>query len=101
MSGAELDRLGDALSLASEQNVSLFAIAAIRFLILSGCRSGEALNLQWDWIDWNHNLVKLPDSKTGQKPLLLGDSSMALLKTIPHVEGFHLYLHPLLAAQHH
>lgn len=68
LSGDELDRLGDALRLASEENVSPFAIAAIRFLILSGCRSGEVLNLQWDWIDWDHNLVKLPDSETNRPP---------------------------------
>ena len=87
LTAEELDRLGEALKTAETQQVSPFAIAAIRFLILSGCRLGEALNLQRDWIDWDHNLIKLPDSKTGQKPLLLGDGAMALLKTIPKVQG--------------
>jgi len=87
LTAEELDRLGEALKAAEAQNISPFAIAAIRFLILSGCRSGEALNLQWDWIDWKHNLIKLPDSKTGQKPLLLGDGAMQLLDTIQRVKG--------------
>jgi len=87
LTAEELDRLGEALKAADAQNISPFAIAAIRFLILSGCRSGEALSLQWEWIDWKHNLIKLPDSKTGQKPLLLGDGAMQLLDTIPRVKG--------------
>ncbi|MFK8034424.1 MAG: tyrosine-type recombinase/integrase [Hyphomicrobiales bacterium] len=87
LTSEELDRLGEALRTASMNNVSPFAIAAIRFLILTGCRAGEALNLQWGWIDWDHNLAKLPDSKTGQKPLMMGDGAMALLKTLPRIEG--------------
>lgn len=87
LTNEELERLGEALSKAEAENISPFAIAAIRFLILSGCRSGEALSLQWDWIDWDHNFIKLPDSKTGEKPLLLGDGAMELLKSLPRVQG--------------
>lgn len=87
LTAQELDRLGQALKQAEVENISFYAIAAIRFLILSGCRSGEALNLQWDWIDWEHKLIKLPDSKTGQKTLLLGDGAIELLKTIPRVKA--------------
>jgi integrase len=87
LSSEELERLGDAIKQASDEGVNPFAIAAIRFLILTGCRSGEALNLQWDWIDWEHNLIKLPDSKTGQKPLLLGEGALELLKSLPRVQG--------------
>jgi integrase len=83
----ELERLGSALVDAEADGFSQFAIAAIRFMLLSGCRSGEAMNLQWNWIDRDHNLAKLPDSKTGQKVVLLGKGAMALLDDLPRVEG--------------
>ena len=87
LSSDELDRLGSALREAEDNGASAFAIAAIRFMLLSGCRSGEALTLQWQWIDFEHNLAKLPDSKTGQKILLLGSGAMALLETLPRISG--------------
>lgn len=87
LNGDELDRLGAALRAEEEEGASPFAIAAIRFLLLSGCRKSEALTLQWAWIDWDHNLAKLPDSKTGQKVLMLGSGAIELLKGIPKLEG--------------
>lgn len=86
LSEQELVRLGSALVEVEKAGASLFAIAAIRFMLLSGCRSGEALSLQWDWIDHEHNLAKLPDSKTGQKALLLGSGVMSLLSTLPRID---------------
>ena len=83
----ELERLGRALTEVEANGTSPFAIAAIRFMLLSGCRAGEALNLQWNWIDYDHNLAKLPDSKTGQKILLLGSGAMALLDNLEKVSG--------------
>lgn len=87
LNAEELDRLGNALRAAEVDGVSQFTLAAIRFLLLSGCRRGEALTLRWKWIDFDHNLAKLPDSKTGQKVLLLGAGAIALLKDLPPVEG--------------
>ncbi|WP_414899424.1 tyrosine-type recombinase/integrase [Rhizobium cremeum] len=87
LSVAELERLGAALKAVEAEGASAFAIAAIRFLALSGCRRSEALSMQWEWIDFQHNLVKLPDSKTGQKVLLLGKEALEFLKILPHVEG--------------
>ncbi len=41
------------------------AIAAIRLLMLTGCRSDEILTLQWDDIDRAARVLRLRDSKTG------------------------------------
>ena len=87
LNAEELERLGNALRQAEQGGQSSFAIAAIRFLLLSGCRSGEALTLQWKWIDFDHNIEKLPDSKTGQKVLLLGAGAADLLKTLDRIAG--------------
>jgi integrase len=79
----ELGRLGEALATLGADGVSEFAIGALRFLALTGCRRGEALNLQWPWIDKRNGIAKLPDSKTGQKILVLGEAALSLLDTIP------------------
>lgn len=83
----ELDRLGKALDSAERNGVSIFAVAAIRFLSMTGCRRNEALTLQWSWIDFEHRIAKLPDSKTGQKVVHLGDSALSLIKSLPKVAG--------------
>ncbi|WP_180980715.1 site-specific integrase [Sinorhizobium sp. M4_45] len=87
LSAEELEKLGQALKSVEVDCASPFAIAAIRFLALSGCRRNEALSLQWGWLDLEHNLAKLPDSKTGQKVLLLGKVALEFLKMLPRVEG--------------
>ena len=43
------------------------AIAAIRLLMLTGCRSDEILNLKWDDVDRTARVLRLPDSKTGPR----------------------------------
>ncbi|MBB1249133.1 site-specific integrase [Rhizobium sp. G21] len=90
LTASELDRLGTALSNAEKAGVSPYVVAAIRFLILTGCRRHEALTLRWEWLDFDHNLAKLPDSKTGKKVLLLGSAAMELLKLLPKVSGSEL-----------
>ncbi len=39
------------------------AVAAIRLLLFTGCRVGEILNLQWQHVDLERRLLRLPDSK--------------------------------------
>jgi integrase len=87
LNAEELERLGNALREAEVAGVSEFTVAAIRFLLLSGCRRGEALTLQWKWIDYDHNIAKLSDSKTGQKVLLLGAGAIALLRDLSRING--------------
>lgn len=83
----ELLRLSDALNSAEWKGVSPYAVAAIRFMLLSGCRSGEALSLRHSWIDFDNKLVKLPDSKTGQRIMLLGEGAVQLLSMMEPLDG--------------
>ena len=39
--------------------------AALRFLILTGWRTGEVLGLEWNMIDFSTGVVDLPSTKTG------------------------------------
>lgn len=43
----ELERLDRALDVAEDNGASLFAVAAIRFIVMTDCRKNEALTLQW------------------------------------------------------
>ena len=61
--------------------------AAIRLLILTGCRLREILHLKWDYIDLERGLLNLPDSKTGAKVVVLGAPALKIVASIPRVDG--------------
>lgn len=87
LSNAEISRLGESLSAAEQEGVNLYAIAAIRLLIFTGCRKAEILTMRWEFVDWEHDCIRLPDSKTGAKIVALGTPAIDLLKEIPRIEG--------------
>ena len=88
LSTEELAALGKALSKAEAKGrISPYAIAAIRFLILSGARVGEVLGLRWEWVDFERACVFLPDSKTGKKVIPLGLPALQLLQDLPRMAG--------------
>jgi integrase len=86
LSADELARLTDALERA-EGKEPLSAIAAIRLLILSGCRLSEILSLRWEWINFERGCLIMPDSKTGAKTVPLGAPALRALAELPHQEG--------------
>ncbi|MCH4542748.1 tyrosine-type recombinase/integrase [Ochrobactrum sp. A-1] len=57
-------------------------VNALRFIALTGCRLGEAINLRWAEVDIKNNLLKLEDSKTGKSVRPLGAPAVALLKRL-------------------
>jgi len=63
-----------------------FAIAAIRFLLLSGWREREALTLRWSEVDVGRRVALLPDTKTGRSARPLGAPALALLDALPRIE---------------
>lgn len=86
LSGDELARLGKALKQAPAAGENIYAVAGILLLLLTGCRRGEILSLQWEHVDFEHGALRLADSKTGQKYLPLGKPAIKLLKGLPRVE---------------
>ena len=70
---------------------SLFAVAAIRLLILTGCRVGEILNLRWREVDLERGLLHLPDSKTGRKVVLLGEAAVKIIGSLPRVGEYVIF----------
>ena len=88
LSDDEYRRLGGALRDGEREGfVSREAIAAIRLLMLTGCRSGEIMSLRWEYVDLEMGELRLPDSKTGSKVVHLGDPALAVLRGILRVEG--------------
>lgn len=62
--------------------------AAIRLLLFTGCRLREILNLRWTEYDAGRGLLFLPDSKTGQKTVVLSAPALAVLEALPRVGSY-------------
>ena len=87
LSEAELARLGDALRVAErDKSATPWAIAAIRLLTFTGTRLSEILTLRWEYVNVEHGILLLPDSKTGQKAVHLNAPSLAVLQDM-RLEG--------------
>jgi predicted DNA-binding transcriptional regulator AlpA len=83
LSPAEIARLGEALAAAEAVGVeSPSAIAAIRLLVLTGCRKNEVLTLQPAFVDRHHRCLRLPDSKTGAKIVHVGLPALKVIDGI-------------------
>ena len=80
----ELYRLGRALRAApTERLASVHAAAAMRLLVLTGCRRNEILGLRWDDLNFDTGEMRLPESKTGARMVPLTSSSADVLKGLP------------------
>ncbi|MEM7583088.1 MAG: site-specific integrase [Acidobacteriota bacterium] len=87
LSEAELGRLGDVLTEAEQGwGTSPHAIAAIRLLILTGCRSAEILKLRWDEVDFERCCLHLSDSKTGKRTVMLNTAALQVLASVERFE---------------
>ena len=84
----EYRRLGRALRQAeAEDGIWPAAIAAIRLLVLTGCRRGEILNLGWDDVDRTAGDLRLRDAKAGPRMVPLTRPALRVLDTIPRSLG--------------
>jgi integrase len=87
LSPSELARLGAALAEAEARGESIYTVAALRLLILTGARLSEILTLRWEWVDVPARLIRLADSKTGAKTIALSAPALAALESIPRQQG--------------
>ncbi len=83
LSNDELARLGEVLLEAERTQTELpSVIAAIKLLLLTGCRLSEILNLRWDEVDVENQCLRLRESKTGAKIVYLPRYAMEVLSEI-------------------
>ena len=54
---------------------------------MTGCRLNEILKLEWSQVDLERGFLRLPDSKTGKKDVILGAPALKVLADIPRVKG--------------
>ena len=82
--------LGQALRTAESTALWPPAIAAARFLALTGWRRGEALNLRWHEVDLDRRTALLAETKTGRSLRPLPEGACGILRRAPRVEGSEL-----------
>jgi len=109
LSNDELARLGETLRLAETSGlpwptkerakharrpenqrtkIAPAAVAAIRLLILTGCRLREILHLEWSQVDLARGFLNLADSKTGRKAVVLNAPAISILSGLDRVGRF-------------
>ncbi|MGL5362141.1 MAG: tyrosine-type recombinase/integrase [Bosea sp. (in: a-proteobacteria)] len=100
LSEVELARLGEALSAIEQTDANICGIAVIKLLIFTGARKGEIEGLKWREIDMQRGLLRLEDSKTGQKIILLNDPAINVLRDVPK-DPASIYVFPAAAGSGH
>jgi integrase len=85
LSEAEIAQLAEALEAEAARSGNPYPPAAIKLLLLTGCRRGEIVDLCWDHVDFERECLRLPDSKTGAKIVYLNAPARALLQQLPRM----------------
>ena len=63
------------------------AVAAVRLLMLTGCRSREVATLRWDDVDVSAGKLRLRDSKSGPRMVALTPTAVQVLEGIRRIDG--------------
>ncbi len=83
----EFARLGSVLAeVEAEGMETASAVAAIRLLMLTGCRLGEIQMLRWEDVDLEAAELRLRDSKTGARMVPLSAAAVDVLSALPRRE---------------
>ena len=84
----EYRRVGRALrALEAEGGIAARAAAALRLVMLTGCRGGEILGLRWDDIDRKAGEIRLREGKTGARMVPLTPDAAAVVSGVRRVRG--------------
>jgi integrase len=88
LSAHELARLGGACKRCEQDGtMGPSFLALVRLLIFTGARLAEIQKAQWDWVDIESGVLRLTDSKTGAKTIMLPAPALDLLAGLTRVEG--------------
>ena len=61
----ELAALGEAMREGAANGANCTGVAAVRMLLLTGCRRNEVLGLPWAWLDTKARCIRFADTKSG------------------------------------
>lgn len=84
----EIARLGEAMRAQEAASANQVAAAAIRFLLLSGCRRMEVLSLPEKWLDERGGCIRFGDTKSGAQVRPIGASAFAAIADLPRKNGW-------------
>ena len=85
---AEFRHLGAVLNeMEAEGRLAVYPAAAIRLLMLTGCRRNEIVELAWKHVDLEGGEIRLADSKTGARLVPLSPAAARVLEELPRIEG--------------
>ncbi len=88
LTDAEFRRLGSILDeLEATGRISPHAAAALRLLMLTGCRRNEILTLRWEDVRLEAQELRLSDSKTGPRTVSLSPEAVQVLASIERLPG--------------
>ena len=90
LSEAEIARLAGALDADAGQSGNPYPTAAIKALLLTGCRRSEIMGLRWECVDFERQCLRLSDSKEGKgeaKIVYMNPPVLELLKGLPRLAG--------------
>lgn len=84
----EFRRLGRAMhEIEAEGSARPVTLAALRLLILTGCRKCEILELRWDDVDLTAGELRLRDTKSGPRMVHLTAPALLVLGQVPRTPG--------------
>lgn len=68
----------------------------VKLLILTGARKSEIEGMEWEWVDWERKVVRLPDSKTGAgRVIYLNKPALDVLRERKPLYGAKGYVFPM------
>jgi integrase len=86
LSAREVAALNTALDeLAREGLATASVVGAVRVLLFTGARRGEIANLRWEEVDLENRCLRLRESKTGPKVILLNAPALRVLENMPRL----------------
>lgn len=80
-------QMGLKVSPGRKGHLKLPSVWALDLLALTGRRRDEILTLKWEMIDWQHSILNLPDTKTGELRTPVSARVLALLRHIHEQTG--------------
>ena len=82
----EFRRLGRVMTeLEAEGEVSASAVAALRLLMMTGCRRNKILTLCWEDVDLEAGELRMRDAKTGDRSVALSPAARRVLESLPRL----------------
>lgn len=81
----EIRKFGELLSDPVVYSEHTTGVNALKLLLLTGCRKSEITTLKWEYIDFNEQCFRFPDTKTGPQTRVFGLGAKQLLE---HLQQF-------------